>query len=64
MEKTAGLLNILGVAYARTGENAQDRDEAARWFDKARECFETAAGAGCADAGDNLLQLANVIDQL
>ena len=64
MEKTAGLLNILGVAYARTGENAQDRDEAARWFDKARECFETAAGAGCADAGDNLLQVLSVLDQI
>ena len=64
MEKTAGLLNILGVAYARTGENAQDRDEAARWFDKARECFETAAGAGCADAGDNLRQVLSVLDQI
>ena len=64
MEKTAGLLNILGVAYARTGENAQDRDEAARWFDKARECFETAAGAGCADAEDNLLQVLSVLDQI
>ena len=63
-EKTAGLLNILGVAYARTGENAQDRDEAARWFDKARECFETAAGAGCADAEDNLLQVLSVLDQI
>lgn len=48
-----GLLNILGVAYARTGE-----------YWKARDAFAEAAGGGCLDARHNLGQVEAVIDYL
>lgn len=47
------LMNILGVAYAQTGE-----------YDKARRIFGIAAGCGCENARHNLGQVAGVVDQL
>ena len=47
------LLNILGVAYARTGE-----------YGKAQDCFTEAAENGCSNASHNLGQLLSVMDQL